>query len=87
MNSVYSVVASAHSRDCSLFGAFGSLHQYWHDFSYFLEPSFDEKALDLQLMADVRLRIYKFIPVFLRFAFDRRVLKTDWLLVRTYRES
>lgn len=70
-----------------LYGAFGSLHQYWHDFSYFLEPSFDEKALDLQLMADVRLRIYKLIPVFLRFAFDRRVLKTGWLLVRTYRES
>jgi hypothetical protein len=70
-----------------LFGAFGSLHQYWHDFSYFLEPRFDEKALDFQLMADVRLRIYKFIPVFLRFAFDRRVLRTGWLLVRTYRES
>lgn len=70
-----------------LFGAFGSLHQYWHDFSYFLEPNFDEKALDLQLMADVRLRIYKFIPVFLRFVFDWRVLRTSWLLIRTYRES
>ncbi len=70
-----------------LFGAFGSLHQYWHDFSYFLEPRFDEKALDLQLTADIRLRIYKLIPVFLRFAFDRRVLRTGWLLVRTYRES
>lgn len=70
-----------------LFGVFGSLHQYWHDFSYFLEPSFDEKALDLQLMADVRLRIYQFIPVFIHFAFDRRVLRTGWLLVRTHRES
>lgn len=68
-----------------LFGAFGSLHQYWQDFSYFLEPRFDEKVLDLQFMADVRLRIYKFIPVFLRFAFDRGVLRTGWLLVRTYR--
>ncbi|HAE42681.1 MAG TPA: hypothetical protein DCG34_07150 [Clostridiales bacterium] len=70
-----------------LFGAFGSVHQYWHDFSYFLEPRFDEKVLDLQLMADVRLRIYKFIPIFLHFAFDRKVLRTSWLLVRTYRES
>jgi hypothetical protein len=68
-----------------LFGAFGSLHQYWQDFSYFLEPRFDEKVLDMQLMADVRLRIYRFIPVFLRFALDRGVLRTGWLLVRTYR--
>ncbi len=68
-----------------LFGAFGSLHHYWQDFSYFLEPRFDEKVLDMQLMADVRLRIYRFIPVFLRFALDRGVLRTGWLLVRTYR--
>lgn len=68
-----------------LFGVFGSLHQYWRNFSYFLEPGFDEKILDLQLMADVRLRIYRFIPVFLRFVFNRSVLRTGWLLVRTYR--
>lgn len=68
-----------------LFGAFGSLHQYWQDFSYFLEPRFDERVLDMQLMADVRLRIYRFIPVFFRFALDRGVLRTGWLLVRTYR--
>jgi len=71
---------------CSfLFGAFGSLHQYWQNFYYFLEPRFDDKVLDLELMADVRMRIYKFIPTFLRFALDRGVLRTGWLLVRTYR--
>lgn len=68
-----------------LFGVFGSLHQYWQDFSYFVDPRFDEKVLDLQLMADVRLRIYRFIPIFLRFALDWGVLRTGWLLVRTYR--
>lgn len=68
-----------------LFGAFGSLHHYWQTFSYFLEPRFDDKVLDLELMADVRVRIYRFIPTFLRFALDRGVLRTGWLLVRTYR--
>jgi len=68
-----------------LFGVFGSLHQYWQDFSYFLEPRFDDKVLNLELTADVRVRIYRFIPIFLRFALDRGVLRTGWLLVRTYR--
>lgn len=68
-----------------LFGAFGSLHHYWQTFSYFLEPRFDDKVLDLEFMADVRVRIYRFIPTFLRFALDRDVLRTGWLLVRTYR--
>lgn len=67
-----------------LYGGFGFLHQYWQDFSYFLEPHFHEKVLDLQLMADVRIRIYRFIPVFLRFALNWGVLRTGWLLVRTY---
>ena len=68
-----------------LFGVFGSMHHYWQDFSYFLEPRFDDKVLDLELMADMRVRIYRFIPMFLRFALDRGVLRTGWLLVRTYR--
>ncbi|WP_321419987.1 DUF2953 domain-containing protein [uncultured Methanomethylovorans sp.] len=68
-----------------LYGVFGFLHQYWRNFSYFLEPRFHEKAFDLQLMADVRIRIYRFIPVFLRFALNWGVLRTGWLLVRTYR--
>lgn len=67
-----------------LYGIFGFLHQYWKDFSYFMEPSFHEKAFNIQLMADVRIRIYRFIPVFLRFAFDWGVLRTGWLLVHTY---
>ncbi len=68
-----------------LFGVFGSLHHYWQSFSYFLQPRFDDKVLDLEFMADVRVRIYRFIPTFLRFALDLGVLRTGWLLVRTYR--
>lgn len=67
-----------------LYGIFGFLHQYWKDFSYFLEPRFHEKAFNIQLMADVRIRIYRFIPVFFRFALNWGVLRTGWLLVRTY---
>jgi hypothetical protein len=68
-----------------LFGLFGSVNQYLKNFSYFLEPKFDEKVLNLEFKADVRVRIYKFIPHVLRFTFDRGVLRTGWLLVRTYR--
>ena len=68
-----------------LFGVFGSLHHYWQDFSYFLEPRFDDQVLDLELMADVQVRIYRFIPILVLFALDRGVLRTGWLLVRTYR--
>lgn len=68
-----------------LFGIFGSLRHYRQNFSYFLEPRFDDKMLDIELIADVRVRIYRFIFIFLRFALDRGVLRTGWLLVRTYR--
>lgn len=68
-----------------LFSIFGIIKQYWSRFSYYIEPKFDDNVLDLILLLDVRLRIYRFIYPIFRLVLNRNILKSGWLLLRNFR--
>lgn len=68
-----------------LFSIFGTIRQYWRNFSYYIEPKFEGNVLNIILILDVRLRIYRFISPFFKFIFNRKILKTGWFLIRNFK--
>ena len=50
-----------------------------------LEPDFIDSRLDLDMKGAVRIRLYRFISVFLFFVLDRNVLRFSWqFLIKRY---
>ncbi|MEZ5334480.1 MAG: hypothetical protein R2741_04175 [Methanolobus sp.] len=54
------------------------LHCHVKNLKMYLEPDFVESRLDLDVAGKIRIRPYRFIPVFLLFILNRNVLRFSW---------